>query len=68
MRQSGKIGFEKALVGEKGKRLLLYSFCIILCLFGLSIESPAEIMKGLWKIIIEPDYLVTDYMEVGGMG
>ena len=68
MRQSGKIGFEKALVGEKGKRLFLYSFGIILCLFGLSIESPAEIMKGLWKIIIEPDYLVTDYMEVGGMG
>lgn len=68
MRQSGKIGFEKAIVGERGKRLFLYAFGIALCLFGLKVDPPGVILRGLWKIIVEPDYLVTDYMEVGGMG
>lgn len=68
MRPSGKIGFEKAVVGERGKKFFLYSFGIALCLFGLKAAPEGEILKGLWKIIIEPDYLITDYIEVGGVG
>lgn len=68
MKKTGKIGFEKALVGEGGKRLLLYAFGASLCLFGMKADPPGIILQGLWKIIIEPDYLVTDYMEVGGAG
>ena len=63
-----KIGFEKALVGEGGKVAFLFSFGIALCLFGLSRDSFQDILSGLWRILIEPDYLISDYMDVGGMG
>ena len=68
MKSSGKIGFEKALVGEGGKVAFLFSFGIALCLFGLSRDSFQDILSGLWRILIEPDYLISDYMDVGGMG
>lgn len=68
MRPSGKIGFEKALVGNRGRVAFLYSFGTCLCLFGLSRDSLRGIVSGLLRIIVEPDYLISDYMVVGGMG
>jgi len=68
MKASGKIGFEKALVGEAGKKAFLFSFGTALCLFGLTRDSFPGILSGLWRILVEPDYLISDYMDVGGMG
>jgi len=31
-------------------------------------DTPAEIFNGLYAIISQPDILITDYIEVGGMG
>jgi hypothetical protein len=68
MKATGKIGFEKSLVGEGGKAAFLFAFGVLLCLFGLTRDSLADILSGLWRILIEPDYLISDYMDVGGMG
>ena len=35
---------------------------------GLIIQPPAEILQGLVNIIREPDFLITDYFVVGGVG
>lgn len=45
-----------------------YIGSLILVLFGLSLDSITNIWIGLIDIIRSPSVLVTDYMEVGGMG
>jgi hypothetical protein len=47
---------------------------LFLCLSGILIivsflfNSPSEIVLGLKNIILNPDILITDYMEIGGIG
>lgn len=47
---------------------------LFLCLSGILIivsflfNSPSEIILGLRTIILNPDILITDYMEIGGVG
>lgn len=36
--------------------------------FGMTMDTPEKIFSGLYRIIIEPDFLVTDYVSVGGLG
>lgn len=43
----------------------LYS-CLII--FAFIIDSPKEIFYGLKSIVLSSDILITDYMEVGGIG
>ena len=38
-------------------------YCICFCL-----DSPSEIFHGLKSIILSSDILITDYMELGGIG
>lgn len=45
--------------------LTIYLFFI---LFALLLDSPSEIFNGLIKIILSPDILITDYVELGGIG
>lgn len=35
---------------------------------GLFLQSPGEIIRGLITIIREPDFLITDYIAIGGTG
>lgn len=44
---------------------VLYLFFI---LFTFCLDSPSEIFHGLKSIILSSDILITDYMEVGGIG
>jgi len=44
---------------------LLY---IIFIIQGFIYNSPSEILDGLWRIIISPDILVSDYVAIGGLG
>lgn len=44
---------------------ILYLFFII---FAFFLNSPLEIFNGLKSIIFSSDILITDYMEVGGIG
>ncbi|MBU5486504.1 DUF1576 domain-containing protein [Clostridium sp. MSJ-11] len=46
--------------------LILYSLSFLI--FGLLVDTPAEILAGLKTIIVEPDILITDYLEIGGLG
>ncbi|WP_427339919.1 DUF1576 domain-containing protein [Caloranaerobacter sp. DY30410] len=37
-------------------------------LLALIIDTPTNIVNGIFKIIIHPDVLITDYIKVGGLG
>ena len=54
--------------GEKnGYRILFLTF-LSLALAGLFFDEPGAIFAGLSRIVTDPDYLITDYMGVGGVG
>ncbi len=36
--------------------------------FGFAVQNPYSIAQGLSRIIIEPAVLITDYVEIGGIG
>ena len=44
---------------------ILYLFFIV---FAFCLDTPKEIFYGLKSIILSSDILITDYMEVGGIG
>ncbi len=37
-------------------------------LVGFLLQSPGEILQGIFTIIREPDFLITDYFIIGGVG
>ncbi|WP_291649366.1 DUF1576 domain-containing protein [Clostridium sp.] len=43
----------------------MYLFFILVALI---LDSPIEIFYGLKRIILSPDILITDYVEIGGIG
>lgn len=51
-----------------------HHFIILACLpvyfiiVGLFVQPVHELFPGLWQIIKEPDFLITDYFLVGGVG
>lgn len=45
---------------------MAYAFAFIL--FGFLIQSPREVISGLINITLTPDQLITDYLEIGGLG
>lgn len=55
------------------KRRLLYFYLWIILLFsffilcGLCLQSPDEIVKGLYNIFTDPSVLVSDYLAIGGI-
>lgn len=54
-----------------GNRLhygILVSTFLSLVLAGFLFDTPSGIVKGLLKIVTDPDYLITDYMGIGGVG
>lgn len=53
---------------EKGKYFILITYGVFLVLFGLFLDSPLNIVKGIVKIILDPDFLITDYIGIGGIG
>ena len=51
-----------------GPYIGLCAFCFLFIIFPFIISSPREIFSGLWSIILDPDYLISDYVGVGGLG
>lgn len=45
-----------------------YLASLIFVLFGLSLDSITNIYQGIINILTSPSVLVSDYMEIGGMG
>ena len=46
----------------------LYIFSFLMMVYGLSLDSPINIYQGLLKIVSSPSILVSDYMQIGGIG
>lgn len=48
--------------------LVLALIPIYFILAGFVLQPPGEIVRGIIRLIQEPDFLITDYIEVGGVG
>lgn len=46
---------------------LLEHLCIALFVLAFLLDHPLHIFQGFWAIVISPDILLTDYIEVGGL-
>lgn len=53
---------------RKEKFLLLSLLPLYFIIIGLFVQPLGEILPGLVRIIREPDFLITDYFVVGGIG
>lgn len=67
------VSFKKDYVNENiithnMKYLIIGAYALSLIIFGLLTDTPKEILNGLYKILTQPDTLITDYIGVGGMG
>ena len=47
---------------------ILTAYALLFLIFGLLMDSPENIVKGLYAIIREPEALITDYIVIGGIG
>lgn len=59
---------EKNKVTERGKYFVLTTYGIALVLLGMFADTPVNIISGIVKIVLDPDFLITDYIGIGGMG
>ena len=64
------MGFIDPEIGttNSGRYFVMTIYAIVLLIFGLFQSSIEDILKGLYRIIVEPDFLITDYIGVGGIG
>lgn len=53
---------------NRSKYVVLTIYALSLIIYGLILDKPMNIINGLYKIFIEPDLLITDYIGVGGIG
>lgn len=48
--------------------MILTAYGMIFLIFGLLMDTPKDIVNGMIKIFLDPDFLITDYMGVAGIG
>ncbi len=53
---------------RQGSYAHLYAFCALMVLTAFLLDSPARVMEGFVRILISPSNLITDYIEIGGLG
>lgn len=56
------------LLSRNRQFLILSLFPAYFLLFGLTVDPLPEVIHGLITIIKEPDFLITDYIAIGGIG
>ncbi|MCM0647685.1 DUF1576 domain-containing protein [Clostridium swellfunianum] len=59
---------EERAIRTKKEYLIFTFYSLSFIIFGLIVDSIKNIKKGIFKIIEEPDILITDYIGVGGIG
>jgi hypothetical protein len=59
---------EERIIITKKEYAITTFYAISLIIFGLVVDTAKNIAKGIYKIINEPDILITDYIGVGGLG
>lgn len=52
----------------KSHFFIMSIFPISLIIMSLVFDSPSEIIRGLYRIIVSPSVLIADYIEIGGIG
>lgn len=55
-------------LSRKGQFLLLSLMPIYFIIAGLFVQPLNTLLPGMWRLIVEPDFLITDYFVVGGVG
>lgn len=53
---------------EKTAKRFLYTIAIIPLFLGIFVDSPDNILIGLWRIVTGSDVLIVDYIAVAGLG
>ncbi|WP_273223011.1 DUF1576 domain-containing protein [Geosporobacter ferrireducens] len=53
---------------NRSRYMVLVAWGLTLLGFGLVMDTPQNIISGLYRIIVEPDFLITDYISIGGLG
>ena len=56
------------MISNRMKYSVFTIYSLLFVAFGLVMDRPKEIIEGFYRIIIEPDFLITDYIEIGGIG
>jgi hypothetical protein len=59
---------EERIIKTKREYAILTFYAMSFIIFGFIVDSAKYIFRGLFRIIREPDILITDYIGVGGMG
>ena len=59
---------KKKTFTRRQRFILLAAMPVYFIVVGLFLQPPGEILPGLWRIVREPDFLITDYFLVGGIG
>lgn len=58
-----------SIIFDKLKPFLFLSVIpVSFIIFAFIFDTPKDIISGLYKIVLAPDILLTDYLEVGGFG
>nr|WP_312576762.1 DUF1576 domain-containing protein [Sedimentibacter sp.] len=55
-------------IGRLGNLEILLILPFIMLIMAFILDSPSVVAHGLYKMIISPDVLLTDYLEIGGIG
>lgn len=66
-RESGRKDPKPAFERTDLMKILLF-FPTVLIVFAFIFDSPSDIAKGLYSIVVSKDILLTDYLAVGGIG
>ena len=56
------------VVKEKHKYWIMYIYSTLIVLAGFFMNDFQEILEGIYKIIVSPSFLITDYFALGGIG
>ena len=46
----------------------ILGYCLLIAIIAFALQNPKDIIIGLKKIILESDVLITDYIELSGIG
>ena len=57
-----------AALSRQGQFILLSCIPLYFIVVGLFLQPVATVFPGIVKLMIEPDFLITDYFVVGGIG
>ncbi len=59
---------QERIKGKELKYFSLFSLCLLLAAAAAGTTVSGGLLRGLWKIIVSRDALITDYFELAGYG